>query len=74
MKKFIVPQGCAPPPDNEIKKIVENLKFCAECNYRFTDFDFIYQMKKNPDFILCEPCLNSNEKLYKESNFEKVNS
>jgi len=69
MKKFIVPQGCTPPSDKEIKNIVEGLKFCAECSYKFTDYDYIYTLKQNADFLLCEDCFKNNERQYKEKDF-----
>jgi len=85
MKKFIVPQGCTvnillcyylilfkPPSDKEIKNIVEGLKFCAECSYKFTDYDYIYTLKQNADFLLCEDCFKNNERQYKEKDFIQV--
>lgn len=72
MKKFVVPQGCAPPSDKEIQRILEQQKFCAECSYKFTEFDFINELKKNPEFLLCEDCMKNNQKEYKEKDFNRV--
>jgi hypothetical protein len=83
MKKFVVPKGCEvnilmnqikekPPSDKEISKIVENMKFCAECNYKFTEFDSIFQNKKNKDFMVCEECFKAKEREYKITDFEHV--
>jgi len=72
MKKFVVPQGCTPPSDKEIQAILENTKFCAECSYKFTEYDFQYELKKNKEFLICEDCFKANERQYKEKDFNKI--
>lgn len=48
------------------------MKFCAECSYKFTEYDYMYQLKQNHEFLLCETCLKSNERQYKEKDFDTV--
>ena len=61
-----------PPSDEEIKRSVENFQYCSECNYKFTDFDEIFKLKTNEEFLLCEDCLKKNEKKFKIKNFHNV--
>ena len=61
-----------PPSDKEIAAILENTKFCAECSYKFTEYDYMFELKKNAEFLICEDCLKSNERQYKEKDFNKV--
>jgi len=72
MKKFVVPQGCAPPSDKEIAAILESTRFCAECSYKFTEYDYMFELKKNAEFLICEDCLKTNERQYKEKDFNKI--
>jgi len=72
MKKFVVPQGCTPPSDKEIAAILENTRFCAECSYKFTEYDYMFELKKNAEFLICEDCLKTNERQYKEKDFNKI--
>ena len=52
--------------------MLEEQKFCAECNYKFTDYDYIYELKQNKDFLLCDDCMKNNQRQYKEKDFIKV--
>ncbi len=61
-----------PPSDKEIKEMLESMEFCAECNYKFTDFDYTNQLKANKEFLLCEDCMKNNQRQYKEKDFIKV--
>jgi len=72
MKKFIVPKGCIPPSDKEIRDILDNIKYCAECSYKFTEYDKKFQYTKNSDFYLCPQCLEDNPSKYAAKEFEEI--
>lgn len=56
MRKFVVPEGCTPPPDAEIHRLLEKLIICNGCESKMDDTFLYYHHKKMEDYYLCEDC------------------
>jgi protein KRI1 len=56
MKKFVVPEGCIPPSDDQILKLLEKLILCNECDCKMDDTFRYYSHKTMEDYFLCEDC------------------
>lgn len=57
LKKFIVPEGCIPPSNEEIQKLVGRFKFCEQCNEKIMEGDGYYQNKTNSSLFICGGCI-----------------
>lgn len=74
MKKFIVPEGCVPPSDDEILEILGRMVLCNKCEEKLDDTTLYYKHNIEEDYFLCEACMNYDMKNAKDSskNFTKI--
>ena len=76
MKKFVVPEGCVPPSDEEILKILEKFVICNECDCKMDGTFRYYKSKVEEDYFLCEDCYSfqitnkSTSKSFRIKDFE----
>ena len=71
MKRFIVPEGCAPPQNEQVEAYLERLLKCLKCAAKIDSTHTHFRSKEDPDYVLCESCLHYSKKNNKKQ-FEKV--
>lgn len=78
LKKFIVPESCVPPSNEEIKEILGRFYNCRDCGAKLSDSTGYYFSKKEAEVHICNDCIgfiSGNEKLrdFGQKQAEKAN-
>lgn len=73
MKKYVVPKGCHPPPDDVILDLLEGIKICQKCNSKLSEYCNYYCLKVDEDCLICEICHEKLDKK-KQKNYTLVES
>lgn len=80
MKKFIIPESCVPPSDEQIMEILGKLLLCNKCSEKMDDTCLYYKHKEEEDYFLCEACFSyarkntkGNYKLFEKIKPKRVN-
>ena len=69
LKRFVVPEGCVPPSDEEIEKTLNLFRFCDTCKNKVTHSEVYYENKKSPEMVVCNSCINLLNKEFRLRDF-----
>lgn len=72
LKKFVVPEGCHPPSDEQIRETLGHFKFCDKCSGKIPQTDVYYMNKAKADIVMCSNCINFLGSEFRLRDFAEV--